>query len=214
MKKLLIAFLAFYTTCCFSQDLIIKKDGNILECRILKTDSFNVFFKYIRDDKEIDTYLSLDKVKELVYEADIKNVTQTPDVITYVKSDGMYKYYHKNRMINTRVLSGLLSLNNAAYEQYKEYRGNKALSNIFGFAGGFLMGWNIGHIIIGQEPNWYVFGGGAFLALISVPISFNAIDYLHNAIDLYNRGLKSTSSVKKEVIFGLHNGKPGLRIMF
>ena len=195
-----------------SQDLIIRTNGDYIYCHILKIDSVNVYLKLIKADNKIDTHISLDKVKEIIYKKDLNKITQTPDSIFYIKESSGYSYHHKGKLIYYKNIDALLSFNPNAYKSFKEYRDNKMIGSVFGFAGGFMVGLYLGAAVSGKDPQWYIAGAGAFLIVLSIPISIGARKNLHEAIDIYNSGLQKTSMIKKEIIFGFNN--EGLGICF
>ena len=51
----------------FSQDLIIKKSGEIVNCKITKEDSINVYLNMRINGRLISTYISKDQIKEFQY---------------------------------------------------------------------------------------------------------------------------------------------------
>ena len=69
MKKLLLFFIVsglFMPV--FSQDLVILKDGQkFKDCKIIKVDSANVYFKFEKNDRTINTFITKDKVMTYQY---------------------------------------------------------------------------------------------------------------------------------------------------
>ena len=195
-----------------SQDLIIRTNEDYIYCDILKTDSVNVYLQIIKADNKIDTHISLDKVKEIIYKKDLNKITQTPDSIFYIKESSGYSYHHKGKLIYYKNIKALLSLNPNAYKSLKKFKDNKMIGSVFAFAGGFMVGCTLGAIVSGKDPQWYLAGAGAFLIVLSIPTSIGARKNLHKAIDIYNSGLQKTSMIKKEIIFGFNN--EGLGICF
>lgn len=69
MKNLLILItLLLIPKISFSQDIIVTKNGNRVECFIIKQDSSKVCFNIIRDGKKIETYLNMQDIEEIISE--------------------------------------------------------------------------------------------------------------------------------------------------
>lgn len=76
--------------------------------------------------------------------------------------------------------------------------GYKMFSDVFSFAGGFLIGYPIGTHLVGREkPNWQlaVLGGG--LVLIAIPFAIGYSKRVDKAVRIYNDGIRQTTQVKK-----------------
>jgi hypothetical protein len=215
MKKFLLFFyIISVSSLCFSQDMILRKNGNTIECNVLRVDSVNVHFKMQRGGVEVETLLAMDEVEKILYEGDFDPNTTVPSEIV-VKPLGLTtKYYHNGIPLKNHELAGLLSLNKLAHEEYKKAQGSNAAATIFSLAGGFLVGWPVGTAIAGGEPNWWLAVGGAGLILLSIPMTIDAKEKVYNAVEIYNEGLAQTSEVKTKLMLGFSQNGIGIRLVF
>ena len=75
-------------------------------------------------------------------------------------------------------------------------KSNYGAGSVVGFIGGFLIGWPIGTAIGGGEPEWGLLAAGVGITAISIPIMSSAKKKMTEAVNIYNSGLKSTSSTR------------------
>ena len=115
------------------------------------------------------------------------------DSIVVKKVFGGYQYYQGGSLMNMNMLMDAMKGNELAYSQIKSAKSVYAMSFIFNYAGGFLVGWPLGTAIGDGEPNWTLAAIGAGLIAIGIPInqSFNRKARL--AVDTYNNGIRTSS---------------------
>lgn len=116
--------------------------------------------------------------------------------------------------LSPRLLLELTESNKEAYKEMKIAKQNFDLASVFGFAGGFMVGWPIGTALGGGKPNWAMAGVGAGLIAISIPFSTAYTRHAKNAVRAYNSGLKQLGLNKAEVKFGLTFNGVGVKIAF
>jgi len=135
------------------------------------------------------------------------------DTITIKKGFGTV-FMHKGKRLTTRQLSDRVKENPEAFKLMSKAKSNQAIGSVFGFAGGFLVGWPLGTAIGGGDPNWTLAAVGA--GLIGVSIPFNAAYNKHatNAVHIYNEGLRKTSSRKVQFNMGVSYNRVGLKMNF
>jgi hypothetical protein len=76
-KQFFVIIILFVSTIAFSQDLIIlKNDLRFENCKIIKEDSVNVYFKYIKEGIEIDTFTEKAKIQDYRYGKSTDNIIQ------------------------------------------------------------------------------------------------------------------------------------------
>lgn len=76
MKKLLLLLVSFiFCLSSFSQDIIIHKDGRIINCKITNIDSVKVYYIFNKNNRDISTFLDRSMVSEIQY-----NVQGNPGV--------------------------------------------------------------------------------------------------------------------------------------
>lgn len=75
--SLIIPFMAF------AQDTIVKKNGDVLLCKIQKEDSTNVYFSYKQDNKYINTFIDRNEIRFLKYGSPGKGTSAMPENLTF-----------------------------------------------------------------------------------------------------------------------------------
>jgi hypothetical protein len=93
-------------------------------------------------------------------------------------------------------------------------RGNKEIATILGIAGGFMIGWPLGTLIGGGEPNWIIGGAGLGLALFSIPFTIAFNKHCEKAIHIYNRGLNHSALKTTELRIGFCRNGIGIHLNF
>ena len=103
MNFILVIVLNMVTCSLFSQDIIIKNNGERINCTILSEDSLYVSFMMIYNDKEINTYISKNEIKEIIY----KNKIKTPNNIDTTQHSADY---YRNKLIDYSIRKSFGSL--------------------------------------------------------------------------------------------------------
>ena len=85
---------------------------------------------------------------------------------------------------------------------------------IFGFAGGFLIGWPIGTAVTGGDPEWVLVGVGAGLILVSIPFSISYNKHAKSAVIRYNSIQSPEESNEVDLKFGFTNNGIRIRMIF
>lgn len=134
------------------------------------------------------------------------------DSIQVKKALGTIYLQHGKRLRPNQLLDITYS-NSQAYSEMKIAKNNYDAGAIFGFAGGFLIGWSIGGAIGGQDFDWTLAGVGAGLTAISIPFSAAFNRHAKKAVKIYNDGLKPVAYHPQLRIGVNHNGV-GLTMVF
>jgi hypothetical protein len=111
-------------------------------------------------------------------------------------------------------LLNITQSNTEAYKEMKIAKSNYDVGFVFGFTGGFLVGWTAGTAIAGGKPNWTLAGIGAGLIVVSIPFSTAYTKHAKNAVKLYNNGLKSTGLSNVDLKIGLTSNGIGVKVVF
>lgn len=123
-------------------------------------------------------------------------------------------FLQNGKKLTPRNLLEISSSNAESYKEMKIAKSNYDVGSVFGFAGGFMVGWPIGTAIGGGEPNWTLAVVGAGLIVISIPFSTAYSKHARKAVEIYNNGLKQTGSSTVEFRLGLTFNGVGLKINF
>ncbi|MEA4974421.1 MAG: hypothetical protein VB046_01655 [Paludibacter sp.] len=68
MKKSLLLIFLLISFFAVSQDLITFRNGTQLECKIIKTDDNNVHYRFIKNNREIETFSAKYEISRLQYD--------------------------------------------------------------------------------------------------------------------------------------------------
>jgi hypothetical protein len=103
--------------------------------------------------------------------------------------------------IDTDKLTELMGENNESIELLNSYSTNLTISKVFGYPGGFLIGWPLGGYL-GSGGEWKdgyttMLLVGAGLAIVSIVFESTANNKLEESISKYNSSLNTLSSKVK-----------------
>ena len=137
----------------------------------------------------------------------------TADTIEVRKAFGtVFRYKGKN--LTPRQLLDMTAPMPEARKEMEIAKTNHAAGTVFGFIGGFLVGWPLGTAIAGGDPNWALAGIGAGLIVISIPFSSAYTKHAKNAANLYNSGQKHSGLNGPGLDIGMTSNGLGLRLVF
>jgi hypothetical protein len=103
-------------------------------------------------------------------------------------------YIYEGKKLKPKQMLAIMKPNPAAYNEMKRAKTNYDVGSVFGFAGGFLVGWSIGSLISTGEVDWRVAGAGAGLIGVSIPFSIGQAKHTKKAVRLFNDGTKSPTT--------------------
>ena len=121
-----------------------------------------------------------------------------------------YKFVQNNEIIKMNQVYKIMKPNNRAYKLIKKAKSNNTISGIIGFVGGGMMGWPVGRSITGEKFNWTLFGIGAGIATISIPISIKSIKDVKKAVEIYNSSLNKTTHINHNPEFKMITNGNGI----
>ncbi|MFA6150308.1 MAG: hypothetical protein WC716_03240 [Chitinophagaceae bacterium] len=110
-------------------------------------------------------------------------------------------YFYKGKMVKPKQLLEIMEPNPAAFTKMKRAKTNFDVGTVFGFAGGFAIGWSIGSLISRNEMDWRFVGAGAGLIGISIPFSIGYNKRTTKAVKLYNGAFYCSRQVLFSLIF-------------
>jgi hypothetical protein len=110
------------------------------------------------------------------------------DTIQYLNSGIQYKgnYISDFKQIESVLLK---QPNQEIATLLESCNSNRGASKVFGFIGGFGMGWSIGGSISGKPFNTGIFAGGAGVLVIAIILNGSANNKLRQAVAEYNKKL-------------------------
>lgn len=137
------------------------------------------------------------------------------DTIQISPSGLGYKYTYKNEPMTLNQLETMLSSNSTAYQYLLKAKSTSPLISVLSYAGGGFIGYPIGTLIGGGEPQWTMALIGCGLIAIVIPISAAAENNLKKAVRYYNNGIVPTpKTTSMELKMGATQNGIGLVLRF
>jgi len=118
-------------------------------------------------------------------------LAQTAGEITMVKTFGGTRFEMDTLTLSPRQVMEILKDTPLAYEEFKQAKKNYSTAGVMGFTGGLLIGFPVGTLIAGGDPEWGLAIGGAALLLGSIPLNKAFQRHANNALDLHNKKFSS-----------------------
>jgi len=136
-----------------------------------------------------------------------------PDSITIVKKQVSRFYYHGQKLKPNQMVT-LMKPNKEAYKEMLVAKRKHGTAGFFGFAGGFIIGWQFFSTIQEKSAPWEVTAIGAASLIASIPFTSSYSRHALKAAKLYNGKLKDTSLEYEKLEFGIAGSGMGLRFNF
>ncbi|MCL2414947.1 MAG: hypothetical protein FWC94_06840 [Bacteroidales bacterium] len=124
-----------------------------------------------------------------------------------------FTFEQNQRSYTFREVPALMQNNQQAYDFIQKARTQNTLANVFGAAGGLLVGWPLGVAVAGGEANWGLATIGAGLIVVAIPIFNSAKRNANRAVQIYNDGVQAQQS-NLSINFGVTHQGVGLQINF
>jgi len=122
-------------------------------------------------------------------------------------------YYQHRKPLNYRQLAEMMKSNDLAYKHIKRAKRNQNTSLLFQYAGGFLIGYPIGTMIAGGDPNWVLAGIGGGLILLSIPFVTSSMENGKQAVQYYNERIQSDVGYRRKPQFEVGVTQNGIGIV-
>ena len=159
MKQLLVFLFLLCSTSVFAQDVIVKKDGSTIVCRVMELTSTEIIYKKWSDLNGSNYVMNRTDASTINY--------QNGKKIKLSESNNLYKPNNQNDGVQQYNDRALLALDYANQKTDRQIKNLKKWGLISGFAG---VGLGIGHILlcfdsdskIGEDVAFCI--GGAVLA--------------------------------------------------
>lgn len=110
------------------------------------------------------------------------------DYLDYKRSFFGYDFYQEDRKVNKKEVHELLEIDENAIKLFNNAMTKTNMSSILGFAGGFMLGWNIGDYLINGTFSGSMTAAGLGLTLLSLGLESKAHSELREALNIYNDG--------------------------
>ena len=118
--------------------------------------------------------------------------------------------------VNLRMKEAMALMQNypESLEYLKKARTNNTFAGVFGFIGGYLIGYPLGQSIAGGDANWGMAGAGAAVILVALPFHSAFKKNTQMAIELYNQADYKTLNNDVQLNIGLVGNGIGLKVTF
>lgn len=116
--------------------------------------------------------------------------------------------------LRVRDLMELTRSNPKAFQEMRIAKSNYDASMVFGYIGGFLVGWPLGTALAGGDPNWALAAAGGGLILISLPFSSGFSKHAMKSMEIYNSGLRQSAGIPVRMKFGFSGTGVKLQLKF
>ncbi|PIE87529.1 MAG: hypothetical protein CSA01_00360 [Bacteroidetes bacterium] len=130
--------------------------------------------------------------------------------ITMTKEFANYKFYQNDRQIAWKEFNEIFAGNTYALNEYTKAKRNYTFSKLTGILGGLAVGWELGNVISGNDPNWFVSSVGAGFVVLSFPLDRKFKQHMTKALHSYNRKHNNTGSSVSVKEINLISNKNGL----
>jgi len=119
-------------------------------------------------------------------------------------------FRQNDTVLSSRDLLYVMQLNEEAYSEMSIAIGCSNAGLLLGAGGGFAVGFSIGRVISGREPNWVLAGLGVAGIVGSFALDSAFTTHARKAVDIYNSGLNPVSN--RYPVFNLAISGNGLGI--
>ncbi len=122
------------------------------------------------------------------------------------------KFYKGDTIYSINGVLKELAVNEQPYNLMLKAKKDNTFAQIFGAAGGLLIGWPLGTALGGGEPKWYLAGIGAAFAAISIPLSINFKKKANQAIKDHYSLITASSKWKHKPTYYMGMSATGLKL--
>jgi hypothetical protein len=123
-------------------------------------------------------------------------------------------FVRHDKRLNPKQLLGILQENPESYHMMKVAKSNYDVGNVFGFAGGAVVGWQLGALAGGRKANWTSVGIGGALIVAGIPFSSAYMKQAKKAVAAYNNGLNPIGYRKVHIYPSITSNGFGLTMRF
>lgn len=135
------------------------------------------------------------------------------EIIVQKKGLGFAYYQHGNQ-ISKKQLLHILDQHPEARQELQKGQRNSFPATALTYAGGLLISYPLSRKLTGYQPNWLVSGAGASLLTFSIPFAGAKMKREHQAIYVYNEGLRYAKRPDKDLRVGYAYNRASLVFTF
>lgn len=137
------------------------------------------------------------------------------DTIQIKKSTFGTIYLKDKQVLDDKKLFDIISQNPETLPEIKLAKTNNIFAVIFGGAGGFIFGYQLGTQYQRSTPNWGALSAATALIGIAIPLEIARVKHTKRAVSIYNEGNFTKSGKNKlEYHLGISNNGMCLKVSF
>ncbi len=122
-------------------------------------------------------------------------------------------FYYKNNKANISKIIAISKNNKEANSYFVKASMNKTFTDIFSFAGGFLIGYPLGTSSAGGNPNWNLAFFGIGLITIAIPFDIAFVKKAKKGVAIFNQeNITSFKNQNLKINFLVAFNKVGLKL--
>ncbi|GET45656.1 hypothetical protein [Capnocytophaga felis] len=134
----------------------------------------------------------------------------TAQQIEIKKEWGENRFYKAGNRLFIKDVIHLMEDSPEALAIMKQVNRTNTVNKVISFAGGALIGWDLGTLMTGSKPTWIPMGIGAVLTGISIKILSNTNKKSKQAVEIYNSSLIKDTSYQFQPEFKLIANERGV----
>lgn len=198
MKKLLVLLLLLCPLIAMAQDVIVKKDGSTVVCRVEKVSDTEVTYKLWSDLKGSSYIMDKSLVSAINYENGKKE--------TFSEATSLYTPNNQNDGVQTLNDRALLEMDLAANNPYNPYKKVKRLKTWGWIGGGVLVLGGVAIIAaLGENsfggPERSAIGGGAGLIVLGAGLTTTCLVLAHKQKKKIDAALQTSALYRYDIPF-------------
>jgi len=133
----------------------------------------------------------------------------------YIKKQLGTIFLQNGKALTPSQLMEVTKNNPEAYKEMKIAKSNSSASMVFAAIGGGLMGWPVGTMLGGGDPNWLLaLAGVGVLVAVSIPFSVSYTKHATKGMEIYNSGVIQAPPKEVSMHFGFTGNGLGLSVNF
>ena len=147
-----------------------------------------------------------------LFAASSEGQAQNADTLYLYSNFWGNKFYKGDTIFSINAVLEELAIKEQPYNLMLNAKKDNTFAQIFGAAGGLLIGWPLGTALGGGEPKWFLAGIGAGLVAISIPLSINFKKKANEALNMHNSLIAKPTALKYNPTYKLGLSGNGLHL--
>jgi hypothetical protein len=136
------------------------------------------------------------------------------DTIQYLEEGIGHKFTLNSEVLSVERMGIIMKDNPTSMQFIDEAKSTTGILTVLSYAGGFMIGYPLGTMIGGGQPNWTMAAIGCGLIAICIPIASDADKKLVKAVQAFNQAKVVSLRDNYELKLGLSQNGLGIAIRF